>query len=362
MAKLQRRVFFRMCTNATLVVSLVVGTAGSCAASTAGPDLSGVTITVGQQGAETEGIFIESGAMANAPYQIAYATFSNPDQTLTALSSGRVDIGNNIAQWTATQASAGATPPWTAATVPYTNVLVNAPGDPTKFERFVMAASAQSKVIDIKDSKGKNWGFLPGTSGELFAAKVLDKMGWTFKDVNVVNLDSTNQALALQTGRVDIVFNPRDNLVGALARGAQILGDAYQYDVTIYTGYLANVRSLNDPIKGAAIKDFITRVIRAQDWFVRNPSLAQAALMKYRKLTAEQAKIVWQYTRVKPMAPTPEIAKYSQGLADTALKFGLIGKKVDASALLDPRFSDVIEKTLNDVEFDKHLRASYAVN
>ena len=351
--------------RATLTSGFIFAALGVCSAPSAAQeahavDLSGVTITVGQQGSETEGVFVESGAFRDAPYHIEYATFSSPSDTLTALASGRVDIGNNIAQWTATQASAGASVPWTAETAPYKNILVNAPGNPEKFERFVVAASAQSGITDIQGTKGKVWGFLPGTSGHLFAVKLLEKQGWTLKDVSTVNLDSTNQALALQTGNVDVIFNPRDNLVAALSRGAKILGDAHQFDVTVYTGYLANVKALNDPVKGVAMKDFALRIIRAMDWFVQNPEAAQKALIKYRKLSPEQAKIVWEYTRVRPGVPSKEIAEYSQSLADTALKFGLLKSKVDAAALLDDRFAEDIEKTLADLKFEEHLKASYA--
>lgn len=322
-------------------------------------DLSGVTITMGQQGSETEAIFVASGAFTNAPYKIDYATFSSPSDTLTALASGKVDFGNNVAQWTATQAAASANPPWTAASAPYKNVLVNAPANTDKFDRFVVAASAQSGITNIQQARGKIWGILPGTSGNLFAAKVLEKEGWTFKDVNSANLDSTNQAIALQTGNVDVIFNPRDNLIGSLSRGAEILGEAHQFDFIVYTGYLANIKSMNDPVKGIAMRDFTQRIIRAMDWYVQNPEKAQAALVKYRKLTPAQAKIVWQYTRVLPEVPSKAIATYSQSLSDTALKFGLLKNNVDANALLDARYAEDIKKILAETHYVEHLNASF---
>ncbi|EIC83096.1 ABC transporter substrate-binding protein [Serratia sp. M24T3] len=322
-------------------------------------DLAGVTITMGQQGSETEAIFVASGAFANAPYKINFATFSSPGDTLTALASGKIDFGNNIAQWTATQAAASANPVWTVATAPYKSVLVNAPANPEKFDRFVVAASAQSGITDIKQTRGKIWGILPGTSGNLFAAKVLEKEGWTFKDVISANLDSTNQAIALQTGNVDLIFNPRDNLLGSLSRGAKILGEAHQFDYTVYTGYLANVKSLNDPVKGLAMRDFTQRIICSMDWFVQNPQKAQAALVKFRKLTPAQAKTVWEYTRIVPEAPSAAIANYSQSLSNTAVKYGLLKHDVDANVLLDRRYAVDINKTLAVTNYLEHLKASY---
>jgi sulfonate transport system substrate-binding protein len=322
-------------------------------------DFGGVTITIGQQGSETEAVFVESGAFANTPYRVEFARFSSPADTLTALASGRIDIANNVAQWTATQASAGITPPWTGETAAYKNILVLAPGNPEKFERFVVAASAKSGITKIEDSKGKIWGFIPGSSLHIFAAKVLHDLGWTFKDVNVAFLDSTNQSIALQTGSVDIVFNPRDNLLAALQTGAKILGEAYKYDFTVYTGYLTNVKTFQDPVRGEAVRDIVVRIIKALDWYVVNPVKAQEAFQKYRKLTPEQAKNAWELMRFKIFPPSREIADYSQNLADIALNFGLIKNAVDARALLDDKFAPDIEKALADLKYDEHLRASY---
>lgn len=330
-------------------------------AQAAAPDLGGVTIVVGQQGSETEGIFVESGVFKDAPYKVEFASFAGPVDTLAALASGRVDVANNVAQWTATQASASAQTPWTRETAPYRNALVTGPGNVEKFERFVAAASAQSKITSIAETKGKKWGIIRGASGHLFAAKILEKQGWTFDDIETVNIDATNQALAIQSGSVDVVFNPRDNLLQALSRGAKVIGESYQYDATIYTGYLMNVKALDDPRKGAGLKDFAARVIRALDWYNRNPDLAQKALVKYRKLTPEQAKVVWEYTRVRPL-PADSVAAYSQSLADTAFTFKLINKKVDAAALLDNRFDDVIRSTTAAIRYEDNLKASYAGN
>lgn len=337
------------------------GSSGTVSGTTpSGLDLSGVTLTMGQQGGETEAIFQASGAFADTPYKVEFATFPSPTDTLTALANGQVDIANNLSQWTATQAAAAASPAWTADTAPYKNILVYAPGDPINYDRFVVVASAASGITDINDTKGKNWGFLPGSSTNLMAAKLLQTQGWTFDDVKTVSLDSTNQVLALQTGDVDVLFNPRDNVVAAIQQGAKVLAGSHEFGLTIYTGFLANEKSLNDPAKGAALEDLASRIIKSQDWYNQNPQAAQDALVKFRKVTPEQAKTIWEYTRVLPSAPSAEISTYSQGLADTAVTFGLLKNKLDATVLLDERFSTSINKTLTDIDYATHLKASYA--
>jgi sulfonate transport system substrate-binding protein len=321
--------------------------------------LSGATITVGQEGSDTQAGFVASGVFASAPYKIRYATFASPTDILTALATGAVDVANNVAQWTATQAAVGATPVWTAATAPYKNILVSAPGNPEHYARFVVAASRQSGITSIKQAKHKRWGIIPGSSLELFAYVVLHKLGWSIKDIDVVSLDATNQVLAVQTGQVDVLFNVMDNLVTALAQGAKVIGTAYDYGLTIYTGFLANEKALNNPAKGKALEDFTKRMVEYQNWYNTHPGPAQSSDMKYEDLTAAEAKSVWEYARVIPEAPSAAIATYSQSLVDFAYQTGLITKHVDAAGLLDDRYASVINATVKSTNLLANLTASY---
>ena len=321
-------------------------------------DLSGVTITVGQQGSDTQFGFIASKLFDSAPYKIKYATFSSPGNTLTALATGNVDIANNVSQWTATQAAAAATVPWTAATAPYKNILVSAPGNPAQFDRFVIASSKASGITDLKQAKGKRWGIIPGSSLNLMAIVALNKLGWTMNDITVVNLDATNQVLALQTGQVDILFNVTDNLPAALQQGAKIIGTANDYGLTVYTGFLANTAAINDPLKGKAIEDFVRRMVEYENWYAMHPKELQAALVEGQHLTPAQAETVWKFARIIPKAPG-EIAAYSQQLADQAQAAGLIKQHVDAAALLDNRYGKVINDTIAKTNLLSNLKASY---
>jgi sulfonate transport system substrate-binding protein len=322
--------------------------------------LSGVTINVGQQGTDTQAGFVASGLFDSTPYKIAYSTFASPSDNLTALATGNVDVCNNVSQWTATQASAGENPPWTPATAPYKNILVSAPGNPQNYSRFVICASKKSGITNIQQAKGKSWGIIPGSSEELMAYVVLHKLGWSPKDVTFTDLDATNQTIAIETGRVDIIFNVMDNLVVPLQQGAKVIGTAYEYGLTIYTGFLASTKAINDPLKGKALADFTQRMVKYQNWYNTHPGPAQSATVKYEDLTASQAKAVWEYARVIPEAPTASIAAYSQQLADFALSAGLITKKVDAAALLDDKYASVINATVQSTNLLANLKASYA--
>lgn len=331
------------------------------AATTSAPtnaDLKGVTLTVGQQGSDTQFGFLASGIFDDAPYQIRYATFQSPSATLTALASGNVDIANNLSQWTLTQGAAAASPPWTFRTAPYRTVLVTGPDPSAALDRFVVAASKASGIKDIRQAKGRRWGLIPGSSLNLFAYVVLQKLGWSVHDVQIVNLDSTNQALALETGRVDIIFNVTDNVAAAVQHGATVLGFARDYGLTVYTGFQANSRAIEDPLKGRAIEDFVRRLVLYQNWLVLHPHEQQTALINGLHLSPAQAAEVYRYTRLVPVAPG-QIAAYSQQLTDFALQTGLIRQRVDAAALLDNRYAKVIEATLQETHFLANLKASY---
>jgi ABC-type nitrate/sulfonate/bicarbonate transport system substrate-binding protein len=322
--------------------------------------LSGVTINIGQQGTDTQDGFNASGVFTGTPYTIAYSTFASPADTLTALATGNVDVANNVAQWTATQASAGENPPWTAATAPYKNILVSAPGNPQHYSRFVVVASRKSGITSIEQAKGKSWGIIPGSSEELMAYVVLNKLGWSVKDVSFTDLDATDQTLAIETGRVDVIFNVMDNLVVPLQQGAKVIGTAYEYGLTVYTGFLANTDAINDPLKSQALEDFTKRMVLYQNWYNAHPGPAQSADVKFEDLTAAAAKAVWEYARVIPEAPSAAIAQYSQQLVDFAVKAGLIKQQVDASALLDDKYASVINATVRSSNLLANLKASYA--
>jgi sulfonate transport system substrate-binding protein len=335
------------------------GSSGSTQGAKSSSAENGVTINVGQQGSDTQSGFDASGLFNDAPYKIQYSTFSSPADNLTALATGKVDVTNNVAQWTATQAAASATPPWTAATAPYKNILASAPGNPEDYSRFVIAASRQSGITSIEQAKHKRWGVIPGSSLELFAYVALRKLGWSVNDIDIVSLDATNQVIAIQTGRVDVIFNVMDNLVAPLSQGAKVIGTAYEYGLTIYTGFLANESSLNDPVKGKALEDFTKRMVQYQNWYNTHAAQAQAADVQYEELTAPQAKVVWEYARVIPEAPTAAIAQYSQSLSNLALQVGLIDKNVSAAALLDDRYAATINATVKSTNLLANLKASY---
>ncbi|WP_213765594.1 PhnD/SsuA/transferrin family substrate-binding protein [Caballeronia sp. dw_19] len=350
--------FLRTLAAVVMTVAVFGVPAASGQTNTGKPDLSGVTITVGQQGTDTQYGFLASHLFDNTPYKLKFATFPSPSANLTALASGNVDIANNVSQWTATQAAAAASPLWTSATAPYKNILVTGPGNAKQFDRFVIAVSRMSGITDIKQSKGKRWGIIPGSSYSLFSAVVLKKLGWTAKDVTIVNLDATNQVLALETGQVDVLFNVTDNLPAALQHGAKIIGTANDYGLTIYTGFLANRKSLDDTLKGRAIEDFVRRMVAYQNWFVQHQAEAQTALVNGLHLTTAQAASVWKYARVVPVAPAT-ISSYSQDLADLAFESGLIKQKVDATVLLDNRYANVIDGTAQQTNLLMNLKASY---
>jgi sulfonate transport system substrate-binding protein len=350
---------FVMAAAASLPAAALAGCGSSSSGGKSG-GLSGVTISVGQQGTDTQAGFVASGLFDSVPYKITYSTFASPSDNLTALATGNVDVCNNVSQWTATQASAGEAPPWTPATAPYKNILVSAPGNPQNYSRFVIVASKKSGITNIQQAKGKSWGIIPGSSEELMAYVVLHKLGWSPKDVSFTDLDATNQTLAIETGRVDIIFNVMDNLVVPLQQGAKVIGTAYEYGLTIYTGFLANTKAINDPLKSKALADFTQRMVKYQNWFNTHPGPAQAADVKFEELTAPQAKAVWEYARVIPQAPSASISAYSQQLADFALSAGLITKRVNAAALLDDKYASVINSTVQSTNLLANLKASYA--
>jgi len=65
---------------------------------------------------------------------------------------------------------------------------------------------ADSRIETLKDLKGKRVAIFKGTNIQLAAAKILESVGLTEKDLKVVNMDTNAQRAALLTGDIDAAF------------------------------------------------------------------------------------------------------------------------------------------------------------
>ena len=326
-------------------------------------DLTGISLRIGQNNGELEPIFRASGAFDSAPYQIKFSSFNNALDNYTALAAGNIDVSDS-AVTTALQLQQSAGEPWTHETAPIKTLLLRVSDYPGSLDRYVVMAGSKSGITQLTaDSvRGKKFAYSPGANNYLVFLGTLKYLGLEPKDVVAVQLDTTANALALLSNSVDLVSGSIELYGAALDDGARVLAGSAKLGIPIQSGVLASTASLNDPLKEAAIRDFLTRYIKFQNWFVANPDKAIAAFVNGRHFTPSQARTAWLTGRVACLSVDAKGIADAQLVSNTLYEAGAFKKKLDVSVVFDTRYSGRVERTLAEVGYDANLQASLLVS
>lgn len=328
------------------------------------PDLSGTTIIVGQNNYDLEPGMIGSGVLEGTPYKVQFATFPNGDATLTALSTGSIDITLQ-SLFGAIKSQAAAKPAWTAEDIPY-KAVISAwdSADRKNFEPFVTIASKKSGITTLgaEAVKGKKWAATPGGTSFYSQLAAIKSLGLTKPDVNLVSLNQTDASVALLNGDVDLASGLIHQYQDAITDGAKVIGSAADYDGDVPSALFANTTSLKDEKKEAALQDFIRRYVLFLGWWSAQPEAAQASLIKARKLSPTTAKTNWLYSRREILTIDDNLKKVAARIADTAHQFGVFSTAVDTSLLFDDRFNATTIKTLSDSDYPGILQRALKIN
>lgn len=322
-------------------------------------DLSGVTIVFGQQGQQNSPYFEASGAFEDTPYTIEFASFNNPGDNLTANASGSVDV-SYVGEWSGLQA-ASATAPWSDEDALYKSILVLEQGNPEEFDAARAVVTASSGLESLEESKGKRWGYIPGSYFELLTNQALAALGWSADDVQLTPLNVTELRTAVETGEVDVAFVYTSYYLDLIDSGTirTVATSHADFDLPFNNALWASTGSLNDPAKSLAIEDFIRRFIEAEKWFVSNPDEAQRVGIEANLNAPERAKGVWEYDRRKSAPITQRTIDGTQKLLDLGNSIGLIDNSTDAAVFYDDRYTDAINEALQSLGFDQALSDSY---
>lgn len=325
--------------------------------------LSKITLRIGQNNGELEPIFRASGAFDGSAYQIKFSSFNNALDNYTALAAGNIDISDS-AVTTALQLQQSAGEPWTEKTAPIKTLLLRVSDYPGSVDRYVVMAGSKSGITSLTaDSvRGKKFAYSPGANNYLVFLGTLKHLGLTPKDVVPVQLDTTANALALLSNSVDLVSGSIELYGAALDDGAKVISSSAKLGIPIQSGVLASTESLNDPVKEAAIRDFLARYIKFQNWFIANPDKAIAAYVNGRHFTPSQARTAWLTGRVLCTTVNDKAISDAQTVSDLLFEAGAFKKKLDVSVDFDARYTDLIEQSLAQTSYDANLKASLAVS
>ena len=295
----------------------------------------GTRLVVADQNEALQTLMRASGEHDGLAAEATYANFLGGPAILEAFRAGALDL-----------ASGGNVPPVQAQAAGETIPIVAAVATPET--DYIFAVRPELVVNTFEEFKGKKIAYAEGSGRQAFVLKTLKLAGLTREDVELVPLRVADFPDAIRSGQVDIAPLNEPHLSRYLAdyadRKARVVPKSQHDRLPRAVSYLyASGRSLEDPTKAAAIRDFVSRWIVAKRWAYDN---SEAWINAYhvgrQKLSAEQGRAIVE-SEGKPSFPVlSSLIDYQQGLVDIIHEAGDIPKRLDAKAEFDLRFDEVI--------------------
>ena len=212
-----------------------------------------ITLRVADQGQQLQLPLQLSGEGAKAPVKVRYSNFLGAPAVFQAFQANAVDLGS--------VGDAGIIPPQEAG------------------QSFVVVAAYQSagsgwgivvrpgqSVNTVAQLMGKKIGYAAGTAEQSYVLNVLNDNGLTTKDVTLVNLPLTSIPAALHSGDIDAA--PTTDITTyqyeSTNPGTKVLNSR---TATVGLSYFVTTeKTLQDPAKSAAIRDYLQAYVRASNW------------------------------------------------------------------------------------------------
>ncbi len=264
-------------------------------------------------------------------YRIEWANFVGGPPIIAAQTGGSIDLG------------------WMAETP---LIFAQAAGSPVKVvavsksttpegSAFALVVKPDSPIRSVADLKGKSVAYMQGTVLHYMVARLLDEAGLSLKDINSVQVTGLGPGL-LEQGSADALTLTEPYLTQLLDEG-RVRVIATGASVTPgFTYLVASDAALSDPGKAQAIGDFVARAARATRWQRENVAEAAPALAQIYKVTPELATQIIERSPSGFVPIDDTIIAAHQQEADLFRKIGLIRSPLNAAAIFDHRYDDVV--------------------
>ncbi|MFD8568937.1 ABC transporter substrate-binding protein [Streptomyces sp. NPDC059639] len=308
--------------------------ASSASTSTAGADGGGtdgkgsLTLNVGDQKGGSEAVLRAAGELDDLDYKIRWSTFTSGPPLLEAVNAKAVDIGG-----------VGNTPPVFAAGADSKIKVVSASHGTAKGDTILVPKD--STLRTPSELKGKSIAVAQGSSAHYQLVASLEKAGLGLGDVKVKYLQPADALAAFTAGKVDAwaVWDPYTSQVLRAKQGRVLTdGDGVTNGLAFQ---VAAPTALADKKKSAAIKDYLDRLRRAQDWVYKHPDQWAKVWAKDTGLPYDVALDAVKRTNGTRVTVSIDkgVITSEQRIADTFTKLKLIPRKVDFAEFVDTRFN-----------------------
>lgn len=299
----------------------------------------GTTLAIGDR--EHQKAIEYSGLAETLTFEVKWANISGGPQTLEAFRAEALDLG-----------SVADIPPihshWTG--VPTKIVAARFRQDPLNHAIYRLGIAPGVAVDTLADLRGKKIAFSPGQAQGALVLRVLKKAGLSKKDVELVELPSTNDvyATALASRQVEVAPIGGVQVKRYEAKygrdGARTIAHGLRDD----PGHLyAPVGVVADPAKAAAIREYVGVWAKAWRWREANKEeWIERFYVKDQGLTPEDGRWIVENNGVAdiPASWTEAIARHQETIDLLAAETG--NKPLKAEDLYDRRFETVAADAL----------------
>lgn len=309
--------------------------ASSSPAAEQGPDLSKVTLRIGQTGwANLQTGFKEAG-LDDTPYKIEFSVFQGGNLQLEAMAGSHLDVAatSEIPPIFASLADRGG------------NFKVIAVQQANTLQQELVIPKGSS-IKTVADLKGKKVAYVSSTTAHYFLLKMLNEAGLAWTDIEPVALPTSDGLSALIGGSVDAlasygnaITSSHQNSATTLASAKDILSGNFPIE--------ASLEAIEDPGKHAAIVDYLKRLNQLNEWIRSNQEKWAEIVAANTKQPVEQAlKTLKEGEAQRPttiIGISDEAIASNQDIADSLQSVGLLKDKVDVKSFWSNAFSEELK-------------------
>lgn len=294
----------------------------------------GIELVVADNNNRNAKLFELSGEAERLTADVSWANFSSGPARLEAIRAGHAHLG-----------TVGDVPPILAQ---FSDAGVRIVGA-TEHDGAgsLITTSPDSDIETLEDLAGKKIAINEGTAQQAVLLRNLDAVGLSFDDIEPVNLDLGDFADGLLNNQIDaaVVRQPdrARYLATAEENGAVALDNAP--GATVGLSYIyGSEDALADPDLAAAIREFIIRWYRAEEWRNENPDAwAQGYYVEDQNISAEDAQLVVEAEEGDRWSVYFEdVVDTQQETVDLLQAAGAFaGRELDARGQFDFRFGEL---------------------
>jgi sulfonate transport system substrate-binding protein len=317
-------------------------TAGSAtdAASTNIP--AGTVLNVGDQEQLLETLFSASGEGTGVPYKINFVEFDSGPLVDAGFAAHRIDIGfmGDLPAALAVQSG-----------LPVKAAAVSTGIGP---EEFLIAKPGFTSIAQLR---GKSVAYTTGTAEQAFALRALATAGLKQQDVDQVNVTLLQLFTVLETGEVDasvITGIQEERYYLKQHPDAKVLATNLTVTPASYDYELATTAALANPAKGAAIQDFVKRLILASNWaYTHQSQFATDYLVDVEHETPAEADLGVTGGLIFHFVPLDSTVQAAlQNVVDLEVSAGALKSAFSVAPLFDPTVSAAYNQTVKEVPQD----------